>query len=125
MILDVKNGFGRHIYYLEPSHALQARKYLSIATLTGFADQFFSRASITVFVMRMTPENLLWPQRCAWTAHVLNFTVLIVALVGFGLQCVPFRGAWDLTIKSVCYSMNISRNLIYVTGSKYGPVLSD
>lgn len=116
--IDIHYGFGRHIYYLEPAHALQSRKYLSIGTLTGFVDQFFSRASIVVFVMRMTPPDLQWPQRCAWTAHALNLVVLITALIGFGLQCIPFRGAWDLSIKSRCYSTDISRNLIYATGGE-------
>ena len=118
MTIAIEDGFGRHVYYLGTSNILQARKWVSIGTLTGFLDQCFSRASIIVFVMRMTPITLLWPRRVAYLAHSLNLIVVITAEIGFGMACVPFQGLWELSLDAKCYSPNVSTHLIYATGGE-------
>ena len=118
MTIAVQYGFGRHIYYLTIPDILQNKKYLAIGTLTGYFDQVLSRASIIVFLQRLTPITLRWPQRVAWLAHVLNLVVLLTAEIGFGLQCIPLEGAWKPELNAKCYSPAILNRLIYGTGGK-------
>ena len=116
MEVQMHHGFGRHIYYLTTPDILMARKYTILAAMTGFVDQFFSRASILVFIMRLTPPTLHWPRRVAWLAHALNFAVMMTGVVGFGLQCYPLAGAWNPSINTRCCSVHVSASLMYATG---------
>ena len=55
-----------------------------------FSSYFFIRASVMLFTLRLLPCTKKWPRRIIYVAFFLNFAIALVALVGFGVRCIPF-----------------------------------
>ena len=54
-----------------------------------FISFFFLRASVMMFTLRLMPSFKKWSQRTTFIALILNFLITMVAVVGYGTQCVP------------------------------------
>ena len=108
-------GLGRHADYLSHAQIAEFRKYMTLGLLLSYIDQFFSRASILVFIMRHTPTSLHWPRRVAWVAIALNLIAALTAEIGFGIQCLPLSGAWNSDAGAKCFSPHYDVKIVYAT----------
>lgn len=68
---------------------------------------FFLRASVTLFVLRLLPSYKKWQRRVVYVAFLMNFLVTAYTCIAFGISCIPFNANWDTVPNSKCFSKDV------------------
>ncbi|KAH8663482.1 hypothetical protein BGZ60DRAFT_68516 [Tricladium varicosporioides] len=111
--LDVQNsasnGFGRHIWDIDPRRAKELLMNLYICEVFYVVVVTLIKASILCFYLRVFSNY--------WFQMATRATLMITLLSGVAFvfaaifQCTPVSGAWDLTIPHKCIKVN---NLAFI-----------
>lgn len=99
--LLLQHGYGRHIYYVEPSDLIILLKLNTMVTIAGFVSLAFARASIGIFLFRLVSQVRKW----RWAVYVgmaLNVLQAVALIILTGIQCVPISKLWDPTVGGFC-----------------------
>lgn len=117
--LQVKYGFGRHIYYLTDDQVSQVIKWSTLAEIVNEIAVFFVKTSICLFILRMLSVTYRTVRIIMWATIAVFFTITAVAVITLGVQCRPFQGVWDKSLHPQCIS---SKTLTQVTRAYGGRV---
>ncbi|KAF1999297.1 hypothetical protein P154DRAFT_564076 [Amniculicola lignicola CBS 123094] len=107
-------GFGRHIYYLEPTDIMNAMKFNAIAQIFNIISFYLVKASIVLFLIRLithvhkTKRIILWISFTILT--IANLEATIVAI----FQCQPLERQWNPTKPGHCWSRDVFQNSAYM-----------
>lgn len=102
VILQVDNGFGRHIEYLQPDQISKCLLLTAILTMLHTVGTFLVRISVCLFVLRLVPPTHRELYRYTYLL-IAFFTVITTAtFLLFLLACIPIQGAWDMEVKARC-----------------------
>ena len=74
-----------------------------------------------LFTLRLLPSTKKWPQRVIECAFVLNFAITMIAVVSFGVKCVPFTAIYKSVPGSRCEAQNVVIVTQQVNGSELRP----
>ena len=99
----MQNGYGKPIANLTPDQISANAKYLIFAEMFNFADLFFMRTSVCFFTKRILSKADRWPLYLIYLAWFFNLISTLANMVGFGIQCRPFQGLWDKSVKPQCF----------------------
>ncbi|KAI9722829.1 MAG: hypothetical protein M1828_004395 [Chrysothrix sp. TS-e1954] len=111
--LGVKNGLGRHVYYVPNEELNRNLKWTAVSPLMNFISLFFMRMSVCLFTLRLAPKTKRWPKLVVRVAFTLNVLITLANCLAFGLQCFPFEGIWNPDIPRRCWSQEV---IVYVFG---------
>ena len=90
----VDHGLGRHQIFLNEYQYSGAVKWMYLNFLFNFICFFFLRASVMFFVLRLLAKTKRWPPRFIWIAMFLNFAITMIAVVTYGIRCIPFKAIY-------------------------------
>ncbi|KAL9133093.1 MAG: hypothetical protein Q9175_005732 [Cornicularia normoerica] len=92
---EIRNGFGRHQYYLNDHQIQEFKKYTYGEWLQTFFTLMVTKVSICLLLLRISPnKRIIRPIQSLVVFLVLSNVVLSLAWI---LQCIPVDGAWDAT----------------------------
>ncbi|KAL5365586.1 hypothetical protein BJX96DRAFT_179979 [Aspergillus floccosus] len=95
-ILNIKNGYGVHIWNLHVDQVIVFKKY-DLAEEDVFAlGVWFVKTAILVFYLRLSPEKRFRTLTFAIMAFVAVYSLLSILL--FTIGCIPVRAMWDVTL---------------------------
>ena len=84
--------------------------------LVVFLEYFFTRTSIMLFVLRLLPPAKKIEQRVILVCMVLNFAITVIALVSYGVRCIPFRAVYAHVEGARCISDEVLVATQYTNG---------
>lgn len=111
-ILEVRDGVGRHQYYLNLSPQLLLRESNALAlvyiseTIFTFSTMF-TRISICIFLLRIFGNKRVW----RWGLHFIIAFVTVTSLaagISVLLQCQPIRKVWKPSQPGTCWQPEIA-----------------
>ena len=104
-ILAVKNGFGRHMYYLSLPNLVNIGLYFHIIEVLYNLTTAVVKISACLFLLRIMARGTTKTLR--WFLYIL-MGILLVLCVGTALviilQCLPIQAGWDPRVKGKCWS---------------------
>ena len=86
-----------------------------------FISYFFLRTSIMLFVLRLLPPDKVLQKRIIYGAFLLNFAITMIAVISYGVRCVPLSGAYKNVPGAKCFPAHIIVVTQQVNGSKSSP----
>ena len=98
--MQVHNGFGRHVYYLDQAQIVETTKWTTMAAIQNTIGVFFVKASVCFFVLRILARTHKRITRTlllfvGFLALLMLSNVLVLCL-----QCIPFECIWNPAIKA-------------------------
>ncbi|KAI9722166.1 MAG: hypothetical protein M1828_004848 [Chrysothrix sp. TS-e1954] len=109
--LQVNNGFGQHLVYLQPMEAIQAGKWTVINQLRSTISIFFIKVSICFFLLRVL-ANTHFKLKILIIANAVVYGIMVTIFCFiFGFQCRPFDSLWNTTIPHRCIDKQVVNNV--------------
>ncbi|MCJ1237045.1 hypothetical protein MMC14_005029 [Varicellaria rhodocarpa] len=113
-VKQIHEGGGRHIYYLSPPHAIEARKWVDLAELFVFIITCLTKVSFCLFLMRIpNSKRVIY---FLWLLIVALIVVNASCAIVYILQCRPMAALWNPTIEARCWSSNLYLIWGYIQG---------
>ena len=116
--LQVKNGFGRHIYYLTDDQISQVIKWSTLVEMVNEIAVFFVKTSICLFILRMLSGTYRAVRFLVWATIAVFFVITAVAVMTLGVQCTPFQGVWDKSLRAKCISSKVVTQITRAYGGR-------
>lgn len=121
---EIRNGFGRHQYYLNDHQIQEFKKYTYGEWLQTFFTLMVTKVSICLLLLRISPnKRIIRPIQSLVVFLVLSNVVLSLAWI---LQCIPVDGAWDATKQKTAKCLTqgqVQRVIISQASRFFGHVL--
>ncbi|KAK2623624.1 hypothetical protein QTJ16_006805 [Diplocarpon rosae] len=112
VVLQVKNGAGRHAAYLEPEIMMRGlRANFATQPLTLIACTM-PKVSVALFLLPIATRKLY--RYFLWGLLVFMFVYTSVAVITTCLQCTDLRTFWDPLVPPNCWSMRARQTLSLV-----------
>lgn len=105
--VQVHEGFGRSIQYLQPHQIENIRHLRAADTLLNIIGTLFVRISVCLFIWRLIPANRKSYRTWLYGCILLFTAISIVTGLAFIFQCIPMRGIWEQNIKAHCLAESI------------------
>lgn len=80
---------------------------------------FALRSSVMLFTLRLLPFTKRWPRRVIECSFFLNIIITIIAVVSYGIKCVPFTAIYKPVPGAWCERQNILVTTQQVNGGKH------
>ena len=116
--LQVKNGFGRHIYYLTDDQISQVIKWSTLVEMVNEIAVFFVKTSICLFILRMLSRTYRIVRFLVWATIAIFFVITAVAVITLAVQCTPFQGVWDKSLHPKCISSKVVTQITRAYGGR-------
>ena len=71
-----------------------------------------------LFTLRLLPNYKKWPRRVINVMFLLNFAITMIAVVSYGVKCIPLHAVWDGSAKARCLPTNVNTAAQYTNGSE-------
>lgn len=115
-LVEVHNGFGRHVQYLNPHQLQEFQKYTYAEWIQTFATLMWTKVSICLFLLRIPVAKwLIRPLQVALVMLIVSNVILTILWI---VQCRPLAAAWDESLEGVCLSKDQLRSIIFAQASK-------
>jgi len=112
----VKEGFGRHNYYISPEERTDISRYLFWGGIVGIWVASLARASIASLLLQLE-TSLPW-RVTLYTVASLQFAVALCTDVVQLIECRPLYAKWEQVPDAICWTPEMSRAYYYFTIGK-------
>ena len=116
---EIRNGFGRHQYYLTDHQIQEFKKYTYGEWLQTFFTLMATKVSICLLLLRISPnKRIVRPIQSLIVFLVLSNVVLSLVWI---LQCIPVDAAWVATKQksAKCFTQGQLQRVIISQASKF------
>ena len=116
---EIRNGFGRHQYYLTDHQIQEFKKYTYGEWLQTFFTLMVTKVSICLLLLRISPnKRIIRPIQSLIVFLVLSNVVLSLVWI---LQCIPVDAAWVATKQksAKCFTQGQLQRVIISQASKF------
>ena len=115
LALQVQNGLGRHVFWLDEESAIMAMKWNQIGRMTFIPSVALIKTSVCFFILRILDARTHPRFRTyIWLVMAASVISNIVLLVVWSVQCIPLDAAWDPRIEGTCLSPSVVVDVAYV-----------
>lgn len=110
--LQVENGLGQHIQYVEYDCTLQLRKWTAYAQIMIVLTTLFTKYSIGLFILRIRRDKRI--KVFIFIILLLVTLATIVPVVVEGITCIPLQALWDPNVHGSCLPLSTIDDVSYV-----------
>lgn len=124
-ILLVKNGFGRHQFYLPVQNIVNVGLYFRIVEILYSVAGSVIKVSACLVLLRIMARAT--SRHLRWLIYFLMGILIVLCIataIVILIQCLPIQAGWDPRIKGTCWSLSQSLGIGYAHSGK-SMVLSD
>ncbi|KAI4201572.1 MAG: hypothetical protein LQ350_003187 [Teloschistes chrysophthalmus] len=115
LTVSVKDGLGRHAYYLDPEDAIEATKLAIISNPLVFLAAAFPNISVAISLNRiLVPEP--WKLSFLIGIPILQCVVASICSIITYTECSPLRAIWDPMVPHKCIPTTTVLGLLYLNG---------
>ena len=117
---QVKNGAGRHEYYLSRPQIVQELKWHAFSQIQLYICTALIKTSVCLFLVRIVNKKYLIRLLYSLIAALVsvNLAVVIVLVT----QCRPLDKVWDRHIKGQCWDVSVLKTVGWIAGGKLAPL---
>ncbi|KAH7115354.1 hypothetical protein B0J13DRAFT_459745 [Dactylonectria estremocensis] len=117
LLLAIKNGLGRHNYYLSAEQSTEAAKYLFIQQPFWAWALSISKVSIALLLLRINRDSRPWRMSLYLMIALLLLIAAAINVFQFS-TCRPLTAVWDKAIPgATCLPREVVQVSIYVLSS--------
>lgn len=109
--LEVKEGAGRHAFYLSTGQQQRSLKWVYVTQYFLFIIICTTKIGICLFILRI--KNTGWLRWCLFALMAGLVLTTLPCIIILSAQCRPIRAFWDPQA-GTCWSKNIYNNAIWV-----------
>ena len=121
VMVEVRNGLGRHKFFIEPDHYMTFLKYNFLDWNQVFITLCLSKLAICMFLLRIS-KFARWRNFLYGMILFLIVSHLPLELL-FLLQCIPVHKVWDQQVPGGCFPAAAVEKIIIVQGGAYNSAL--
>lgn len=113
---QVRNGAGRHEYYLSRPQIFQELKWHAFSQIQLYICTALIKTSVCLFLVRMVNKKYLIRLLYSLIAALVsvNLAVVIVLVT----QCRPLNKVWDRRINGQCWDVSVLKTVGWIAGGK-------
>lgn len=111
---QVKNGAGRHEYYLQKPEIIEELKWHFFSQVQLYICTALIKASACLFLIRIVNKKRL--VRLLYTLSVVIIVVNLAVVVALFAQCRPLNKVWNKHVEGQCYEVSVLKTLAWVAG---------
>ena len=104
-ILAVRNGLGRHMYYLSFQNIVKVGLYFHIIEILYILTSAVVKISACLFFLRiMARGKTKTLRRSLYILMGIIILLCVATILVILLQCIPIQAGWDPRVKGKCWS---------------------
>lgn len=113
---QVKNGAGRHEYYLQRPEIIEELKWHAFSQIQLYMCTALIKTSVCLFLIRIVNKKYLvrFLYTLSATLIMVNLAVVIVLVT----QCRPLEKVWDVRVNGQCWKIDVLKTVGWIAGGK-------
>lgn len=100
--LQVRAGYGRHVYYLSKTQLVETAKWTASSEIHVVIGVSLVKISVCFFVLRMIAGTNKAIRRIFVGFMIILIVLTVANVLLLCLQCIPIQGFWNPEIKARC-----------------------
>ncbi|WEW61910.1 hypothetical protein PRK78_007410 [Emydomyces testavorans] len=114
--VSIRNGTGRHQFYLSSEEVIQANKFNWISHGFHVMSTNWGKVSVALFLLRVV--NRAKEQKKAFYGGMVLLTIInVICVFSIYGQCTPTAALWNPWIEGKCWDPHIQRDYAFFQGS--------
>lgn len=113
---QVRNGAGRHEYYLTRPQIVQELKWHTFSQIQLYICTALIKTSVWLFLVRIVNKKYLI--RLLYTLIAALVSVNLAVVIVLVTQCRPLDKVWDVRIKGHCWGIIVLKTVCWIAGGK-------
>ena len=111
---QVKNGAGRHEYYLQRPEIIEELKWHTFSQIQLYICTALIKTSVCLFLIRIVnKKHLVRLLSILSAALIIVNLAVVIALV---TQCRPLHKVWDVRVKGQCWKVEVLKVFGWIAG---------
>ena len=113
---QVKNGAGRHGYYLEKPDIIEELKWHAFSQIQLYICTALIKTSLCLFLIRIVNKKYL--TRLLYALIAAMIVVNLAVVIALVTQCRPLEKVWDVRVKGQCWKVEVLKVFAWIAGSE-------